>query len=228
MGTAHRRHKDAVYEQLARVAKAMSEPEAARAARPAGCQGPRTVEAARRRRRSSASPTHRSTSSCCARPGSSSRQARALRGVCRLAGDDVARFLVSMRGLAEARLAEVPSRACGGCSAAATPRPVDGPELVARVRRGEVIVLDVRPPEEFAPGTSPAPCRSRCRAQGAPRRAAARPHARRVLPRPLLRLRGRRRRAAARHGYAATRMDQGVPSGAAAAGRSRPARSASP
>ena len=70
---------------------------------------------------------------------------RGLYVTCHLAGDDVARFLVAMRRLAEEHLAELPMamrRVLGGKRPA---EAVDGPELVARMRRGEVVVLDVRP-----------------------------------------------------------------------------------
>jgi rhodanese-related sulfurtransferase/DNA-binding transcriptional ArsR family regulator len=208
--TAHRRHKDALYEQLARVSKAMASPKRLELL-DLLAQAPRTVEQlAVAAELSVANASQHLKLLREARLVESSR--RGLHVVCRLADDDVARFLVGMRGLAEARLAELPSavrRVLGGRHPA---EPVDGPELLARVSRGEVIVLDVRPAEEFRAGHVPS-------ARSIP------------LPELLARLgelppgvtlvaycRGPYCVYAAdavellqRHGYAATRMDQGVP-----------------
>lgn len=136
---------------------------------------------------------------------------RGLYVVCRLADDEVGRFLVSLRGLAETRLAELPlavRRVLGGRKPA---EPVDGPELLARMARGEVVVLDVRPPAEFraghVPGARSIPLSElRSRLDELPPGVALvaycrGPHC--VYAADAVEL-------LRRHGYDATRMDQGV------------------
>ncbi|MBL8975324.1 MAG: metalloregulator ArsR/SmtB family transcription factor [Myxococcales bacterium] len=153
MTAAHRRHKDALYEQLARVSKALASPKRLELLDLLS-QAPRTVEdLAEAAELSVANASQHLKLLREARLVESSR--RGLYVVCRLADDDVARFLVSLRGLAETRLAELPAavrRVLGGRRPA---EPVDGPELLARAGRGEVIVLDVRPPEEYRAGHIP-------------------------------------------------------------------------
>ena len=153
MTVAHRRHKDALYDQLARVSKALASPKRLELLDLLS-QAPRTVEAlAEAAGLSVANASQHLKLLREARLVESSR--RGLCVVCRLADDDVARFLVSLRGLAETRLAELPAavrRVLGGRRPA---EPVDGPELLARAGRGEVIVLDVRPPEEYRAGHIP-------------------------------------------------------------------------
>jgi rhodanese-related sulfurtransferase/DNA-binding transcriptional ArsR family regulator len=150
---AHRRHKDALYDQLARVSKALASPKRLELLDLLS-QAPRTVEdLAEAAGLSVANASQHLKLLREARLVESSR--RGLYVVCRLADDDVARFLVSLRGLAETRLAELPAavrRVLGGRRPA---EPVDGPELLARAGRGEVIVLDVRPPEEYRAGHVP-------------------------------------------------------------------------
>ena len=200
MGTAHRRHKDAVYEQLARVGKALASPKRLDLLDLLS-QAPRTVEDL------SGGLTNRNLK---VTTPDGTFVAR-LYVTCHLAGDDVARFLVAMRRLAEEHLAELPMamrRVLGGKRPA---EAVDGPELVARMRRGEVVVLDVRPPEEYRSGHVPG-ARSIPLAELAARLA--------ELPTdvPVVAYcRGPYCVYAAdavdllkRHGYDATRMDQGV------------------
>ena len=73
----------------------------------------------------------------------------------RLAHPAVAGFLVSLRDLAEQRLAEVRevSREYFGGRRRMT--PVDRTRLLRRVKQGEVTVLDLRSPEEYAAGHIP-------------------------------------------------------------------------
>ena len=152
MPATHREHKDAVYDQLARVGKALASPKRLELL-DLLCQAPRTVEElADEAELSVANASQHLKLLREARLVESSR--RGLYVVCRT-DDDVARFLVNLRGLAETRLAELPHavrRVLGGRGPA---EPVDGPELLARMGRGEVIVLDVRPPQEFRAGHVP-------------------------------------------------------------------------
>ena len=61
----------------------------------------------------------------------------------RLASDGIAQFLVSLRSIAEASVAELRSAATSDLE------QLDRGELVERARRGEVVLLDVRPAEEY-------------------------------------------------------------------------------
>ena len=70
----------------------------------------------------------------------------------RLAGDEVAAFVASLRDLARARLAEVDRVVQDYFVARDALEPISRAELVERASRGEVVILDVRPAEEFAAG----------------------------------------------------------------------------
>jgi rhodanese-related sulfurtransferase/DNA-binding transcriptional ArsR family regulator len=74
----------------------------------------------------------------------------------RLAGDEVAAFVAVLRDLARSRLAEVDQVVRDYFGARDALEPVSRPELVERAGRGDVVILDVRPPEEFAAGHIPA------------------------------------------------------------------------
>ena len=70
------------------------------------------------------------------------------------AGDEVCRFVVALADLARARLAEVEQilRAVAGGEVA---ERVTRTQLLDRARAGDVVVIDVRPTEEFAAGHIP-------------------------------------------------------------------------
>ena len=73
----------------------------------------------------------------------------------RAAGEEVCRFVGALGDLARARLAEVDQILRSlGTDAAGTER-VSRAELLARVQAGEVVVLDVRPAEEYSAGHIP-------------------------------------------------------------------------
>ena len=73
----------------------------------------------------------------------------------RLADDKVDRFYQALRELAESRLLEVQDIARAFAERRGTLEPVDRKRLIARVRAGEVTVLDVRPVEEYRAGHIP-------------------------------------------------------------------------
>ncbi len=73
----------------------------------------------------------------------------------RLGGDEVAGFVAALRDLARARLAEVDRVVQDYFVARDALEPVSRAELVERAARGDVIILDVRPTEEFAAGHIP-------------------------------------------------------------------------
>lgn len=70
----------------------------------------------------------------------------------RLADQAVDDFFRAVRGLAEARLAEVQQIARAFVDDRGELEPVDRERLLGRVRAGEVLVLDVRPAEEYRAG----------------------------------------------------------------------------
>jgi hypothetical protein len=73
----------------------------------------------------------------------------------RLAGDDVASFVVSLRDLARSRLAEVDRVVRDYFVSRDSLEPHSRADLIARAERGEIVILDVRPSEEFAAGHIP-------------------------------------------------------------------------
>jgi rhodanese-related sulfurtransferase/DNA-binding transcriptional ArsR family regulator len=153
MPTPQRRFKDAMYEQLARLGKATSAPKRLELL-DLLCQGPRTVEAL--------------ADQAALSVANASRHLQVLRAArlveaekkglyveYRLADDEVARFFVALRGLAEARLAEVTQVTRAFFEARGELEGVAGDELLRRVKAGDVTVLDVRPVEEYRAGHIP-------------------------------------------------------------------------
>ncbi|MHB1310224.1 MAG: ArsR/SmtB family transcription factor, partial [Limisphaerales bacterium] len=74
---------------------------------------------------------------------------------CRLADSSVVEFIRHLRIVAESRLAEVEQIARRFIEDRIGFEPVDREELLRRVRKGDVTVLDVRPAEEFREGHLP-------------------------------------------------------------------------
>ena len=70
----------------------------------------------------------------------------------RLSGEDVVVLLNGLRAVADRHLAEVTHLVTSYLDTKDKLEPVLAEELLARARAGEVTVLDVRPPEEFAAG----------------------------------------------------------------------------
>ena len=73
----------------------------------------------------------------------------------RLAGEDVAAFIVALRDLARSQLTEVDEVVRDYFVARDALEPVSRTELVERAHEGKVVILDVRPREEFAAGHIP-------------------------------------------------------------------------
>ena len=153
MSTAHRRFKDAIYGQLSRLGKAIASPKRLELL-DLLCQSPRTVEAL----------ADQATISV----ANASQHLRVLRAArlidsdkkgsyveYRLADEEVCRFFFALRGLAEARLAEIDRVSRDYFEQRGAMDPVDGAELLRRVKAGEVTVLDVRPHEEYRAGHIP-------------------------------------------------------------------------
>jgi rhodanese-related sulfurtransferase len=153
MTTPNRRFKDSLYEQFARVGKAVSAPKRLELL-DLLCQGPRTVEAlAEQAALSVANASQHLQVLRTARLVLSEK--RGLFVEYRLADDEVCRFFHSLRGLAESRLAEVERVTRHYLETRGAMEPVRGGELLRRAKDGEVTVLDVRPAEEYRAGHLP-------------------------------------------------------------------------
>ena len=73
----------------------------------------------------------------------------------RLAGDDVFELLTALRTVAQARLAEVEQVVRTYFGAPDELEPIGRDELVRRARTGDVVLLDLRPREEYEAGHIP-------------------------------------------------------------------------
>ncbi|HET7489086.1 MAG TPA: metalloregulator ArsR/SmtB family transcription factor [Acidimicrobiales bacterium] len=148
-----RQAKDALYEQFARLAKAVAHPGRIEVLELLA-QGERSVDAV-------AVATGMGVTNTSAQL-QVLRRARLVesrkdgtRVLYRLAGDDVAAFLAALRTVARSRLAEVDRVVRDYFEARDALEPVTRAELAERLRHGDVVVLDVRPPEEYAAGHIP-------------------------------------------------------------------------
>jgi len=145
--------KDALYEQFARIGKAVDSPKRIELLELLG-QGERSVE-------SLALSTAMGTTNTSAHL-KVLRQARLVetrklgtKVLYRLADDLVARFLLQLRELAHARLAEVESTVKAYLHADEDLEQITREELLARAMRGDVLIVDVRPQEEYDAGHIP-------------------------------------------------------------------------
>ena len=148
-----REAKDRLYDQFARAAKAAASPKRIELLELLA-QGERTVE-------SLAQSTGMGVTN-------TSSHLQVLRGArlvetrkhgtkvfYRLAGDEVAVFVVALRDLARSRLAEVDQVMRDYFTARDALEPLSRAELVDRAGRGEVVILDVRPAAEYVAGHIP-------------------------------------------------------------------------
>src|SRR6266498_2710488 len=145
--------KSCLYEQLARLAKALAAPKRVELLDVLS-QGPRTVER-----------LARDTNQTIANASQHLKVLRAARLVeaekhglyvtYRLATEDVARFLVELRELGEEQLAELRDIRNELSRAASNIEPIDRKTLLRRLRQGDAILIDVRPHEEYAAGHIP-------------------------------------------------------------------------
>jgi len=153
MKTPNRAFKDAIYEQFARIGKAVSSPKRLELL-DLLCQGPRTVEI-----------LAKESSLTMANASQHLQVLRAARLVeaekeglfvsYRLADQEVCEFFHAMRVLAETRLAEVEQIKRQFLEGREDMQPVDRDALLELVRKGAVTVLDVRPVEEYRAGHIP-------------------------------------------------------------------------
>jgi rhodanese-related sulfurtransferase len=153
MQTPPTRFKTSIYEQIARIGKAAAAP-ARLELLDLLTQGPRTVEAlARHTGQTLANASHHLKVLRSARLVEAEKSG--LYVTYRLADDQVGTFLLHLRKLAQARLAEIEHVSRQYLARRGAMEAVDDEELLRRVRAGEVTVLDVRPPEEYEAGHIP-------------------------------------------------------------------------
>jgi len=139
--------KDLLYEQVARIGKAASSPKRLELIELL-CQGEKSVETLAREAAVSvklASAHLRELRA--ARLVETEKQGKYV--VYRLANRAVAEFWVAIRSLAEDRLVELRLALEQMASNPRELAPRDRDTLIKQARKGEVIVLDVRPPEEY-------------------------------------------------------------------------------
>ncbi len=148
-----REAKDALYEQFARIGKAVTSPRRIELLELLA-QGERSVESLAR-----AADLGITTASAHLQVLRGARLVATRRDgtriLYRLADDDVVALIDHVRRLARARLAEVDEVVDAYFSTRDTLAPVGRDELLARTERAEVLVLDVRPREEFEAGHIP-------------------------------------------------------------------------
>ena len=150
MKNPNRAFKDAIYEQFARIGKAVSSPKRLELL-DLLCQGPRTVEVlAKESGLTVANASQHLQVLRSARLAETEKEG--LFVTYRLADPAVCEFFRAMRLLAESRLAEVEQIKRQFLEGREGMEPMDREELLALVRQGAVTVLDVRPVEEFKAG----------------------------------------------------------------------------
>ena len=148
-----RAFKDAIYEQLARIGRAVDHPRRLELL-DLLCQGSMTVEQLAKK---SAMPLASASQHL-----QQLREARLVQAqrngshmVYRLADEHVCDFFVALRELAQRRYAEIRAISDEFLENLQALEAVDSTSLQHRVNAGEVVLLDVRPPEEYATGHFP-------------------------------------------------------------------------
>lgn len=151
--STNRNIKDALYEQVARIAKAAASPKRLELIELL-CQSPKTVEVLAREAEISVKLASAHLKELKAsRLVDTERQGRYI--TYRLASDEVARFWVTIRLLAEDRLFELQDALRQLSESTHEWEGKNQKELLAKARSGEVVVIDVRPEEEFENGHLP-------------------------------------------------------------------------
>lgn len=150
VANGNRRFKTAIYRQFARIGKAISNPSRLELL-DLLCQGPRTVEALAREAGLGLANTSQHLKAL--------REARLVEAeksglfvTYRVADSRVCQFFRTLRSLAETQLAEVGEITRRFLDARQSLQPVDREQLMDKVRKGVVTVLDVRPREEYRAG----------------------------------------------------------------------------
>jgi rhodanese-related sulfurtransferase len=153
MENPNRSFKNAIYEQFARIGKAVSSPKRLELL-DLLCQGPRTVEVlARESGLTVANASQHLQVLRAARLVEAHKEGLYVKY--RFEDQMVCEFFHAMRVLAESRLAEVEQIKRRFLKGKAGMEPVDRKALLELARKGAVTVLDVRPKEEYTAGHIP-------------------------------------------------------------------------
>jgi rhodanese-related sulfurtransferase/DNA-binding MarR family transcriptional regulator len=151
--TAHREFKDRLFGQFAKIGKALTSPRRLEIV-DLLAQGERTVEEiAGETSMSVASASQHLQVLKAARMVEARREG--LYAHYRLAGEDVFRTWQAVRALAESRLSEIDGLVEAYLVDRDVLEAVDATELMKRLTAGSVVVLDVRPEEEYRAGHIP-------------------------------------------------------------------------
>jgi rhodanese-related sulfurtransferase len=153
MPISKRHFKDAVYEQFARVGKAVSSPKRLELL-DLLCQTERNVEALAQEASLSVANTSRHLQILRAARLVEAEK-RGLHVTYRIADLAVGEFFLAMRKLAESRLAEIEQITRSFFTGEESFEPVSQETLLYRVQEGAVTVLDVRPSDEYRSGHLP-------------------------------------------------------------------------
>lgn len=149
----NRRFKEAIYEQFARIGKALSSP-CRLELLDLLCQGPRTVEIlAGEAGLSVANTSQHLRALRIARLVEASKEGQFV--TYSLADEAVGESFHTLRQLAERRLTEIEQLVQQYLAQRERFEPVDQEQLLSQVRKGAVVALDVRPPEEYRAGHIP-------------------------------------------------------------------------
>jgi len=147
------RFKTAIYEHIARIGKATASPGRLEIL-DLLAQGPRTVDAlARQVGQSVANTSHHLQ--VLRRAGLVESEKAGVFVTYRLADSQVGPFVLQLRSLAHARLAEIERVSRDYLQRRGAMEAIGNDELLRRVRAGEVTVIDVRPSEEYEAGHIP-------------------------------------------------------------------------
>ena len=153
MKNPNRAFKDSIYEQFARIGKAVSSPKRLELL-DLLCQGPRTVEVlAKESGLTVANASQHLQILRTARLVAAEKEGLFVHY--RLADQTVCEFFLAMRMLAESRLAEVEQIKRHFLDGREGMEPVDRKALLELAEKGAVTVLDVRPVEEYNAGHIP-------------------------------------------------------------------------
>jgi rhodanese-related sulfurtransferase len=151
--TTHREIKDLLYEQVARIGKAAASPKRLELLELL-CQGEKTVETL-----SQQAELDVKSASAHLKELKSARLVFARKAGkyvhYRLADEAVGRFWVAIRTIAEGRLLELQEVVTRFLADPRQLAPLDRKAVLGRARQGEVIVIDVRPADEFEAGHLP-------------------------------------------------------------------------
>jgi rhodanese-related sulfurtransferase len=151
--TKPREIKDRIFEQFARIGHAMASPKRLELL-DLLCQAEKSVETLANQAAMSIANTSRHLQILRAARLVDGRKDR-LHVHYRLADDDVCRFFGSLRTLAASRLAEIDLIVRDYFDDPKRLQPMDKKNLLRRAKAGEIIILDVRPRDEYAAGHVP-------------------------------------------------------------------------